>query len=262
VNTIDLSILQMIAVFAVFAIPIILMAVLRLEVVRETLWSALRMTIQLALIGLYLKYIFDLNLLLLNAAWMIAVILVADYSILKQAGLKRNAFFLPIFLGTTIASVSITLLFVMGIIQPKPLYDARYLIPIFGMTLGNCMRGNIISLERFYGGLRKNEREHITNTLLGATLFESIRPFLKSSLLAALNPMIATMATMGIVSLPGMMTGQILGGSLPLTAIKYQIAIVVSIFSVMMIGSFLNIIITLSVGFDQYGMLRKEIFAD
>ena len=259
-NTIDLTNLQMLAIFGIFLIPLILIAVLRLGILRDTIYSALRMTAQLFLIGLYLKYIFDLNSLLLNAVWMIAVILVADYSILKQAGLKRNIFFTRIFFGTLFASASITLIFVMAIIQPDPLYDARYLIPIFGMTLGNCMRGNVISLERFYGGLRKNEREHITSMLSGATLYESITPFLRNALLTALNPMIATMATMGIVSLPGMMTGQILGGSLPLTAIKYQIAIMICIFSVMIVGSFINIIITLPVGFNPYGMLRKDIF--
>ena len=162
--------------------------------------------------------------------------------------------------GTAIASLTIASVLVLAIIQPDPAFDARYIIPIFGMTLGNCMRGNVLTLERFYSTIRENEKEFLTRQMLGATLLEAIQPYLIRSLRGALAPMLATMATMGIVSLPGMMTGQILGGSSPMTAIKYQIAIMVCIFTVTVIGALLNILLSIPKGFDKYHMLRQEIF--
>jgi putative ABC transport system permease protein len=128
------------------------------------------------------------------------------------------------------------------------------------MTLGNCMRGNIVALDACYGRLRSQRRVYQGDLLLGATRFEALRPFTQEALRASLAPMIATMATLGIVSLPGMMTGQILGGSSPIVAIKYQIAIMVCIFVVMALSAMLNLILTQRVAFDHYDRLREDIF--
>jgi len=96
--------------------------------------------------------------------------------------------------------------------------------------------------------------------MLGATLSEAVRPYMQKALQAAAGPLLATIATMGIVSLPGMMTGQILGGSMPVMAIKYQIAIVISIFSAMILASGLNLLFSMKIAFDDFGMLRGDIF--
>ncbi len=259
-TTIDLSVWQMVAVFGLLVLPLGLVAIFCRSLLWDAIWAMARMTAQLLLVGVYLKFVFEINSLYLNALWMLVALAVADASILKQARLRWRPFVLGTLTGTAIASVAVTLIFVMGIIQPEPIYDARYLIPIFGMTLGNCLRGNVIALERFYHGVRRNEREFVNRLLLGASRYESIQPFMKDALVAALGPMVATMATMGIVALPGMMTGQILGGSLPLLAIKYQIAIMICIFSVMVTGAVLNLVLTVRSGFDEFGMLRQEIF--
>ena len=128
------------------------------------------------------------------------------------------------------------------------------------MILGNCLRSNVLSLERFYSGIRKNENEFMTYLMLGANLREAVRPYLRDAVKAAINPSVATMGTMGIVSLPGMMTGQILGGALPMTAIKYQIGIMICIFVAMVIAAFLNILLSLPVAFDDHQRLKQNIF--
>ncbi len=259
-ETIELSWMKLLAMYTFLVIPLAMMVWLRLGVVRETLIAMLRMTIQLWLVGLYLKVIFDLNSLALNLVWILVMLAVANTSMLRQAGLVRRRFFVVTFAGTAVAIVSVTVLFVVVIIHPTPVYDARYLIPVIGMVLGNCMRGNVMSLERFYSGIRDNEAEFITYHMLGATLTEAVRPFMRQSLRAAVGPLLATMATMGIVSLPGMMTGQILGGSFPVTAIKYQIAIMLCIFSAMIIASILNLLFSMKIAFNNLGMLRQDIF--
>lgn len=97
---------------------------------------------------------------------------------------------------------------------------------------------------------------------LGATRFEAVRDFAKRSFVSAMNPTIASMATMGIVSLPGMMTGQILGGSVPLVAIKYQIAIMIAILASTVLSISLSIFFTVGKSFDKYGVMQKSVFAE
>ena len=128
------------------------------------------------------------------------------------------------------------------------------------MVLGNSLRANVVGLGDFYKSLRKDEHLYFYKLSLGATKYEALIPFAKRSFTAAINPTIATMATMGIVSLPGMMTGQILGGSVPLVAIKYQIAIMVAILTSTIISIGLSILFTVRFSFYQNGVLKKDIF--
>jgi UDP-glucose/iron transport system permease protein len=260
-KTIDLTPQDMLLMYLLLIIPLAFSFWLKLGNIREMIFAVLRMTIQLILIGLYLEVLFKLNSLPLNIAWIVVMLTVANASILRQSGLSFRRMFPLTFLGTAVAITLVATFFVVLVLAPTPLYDARYLIPISGMIMGNCMRGNVIAMERFYSGIRRNEKEFITYQMLGATLSEATRPYMRSALRAAVGPMLATIATIGIVSLPGMMTGQILGGSVPMLAIKYQIAIMLSIFCAMMIASTLSIIFTRKTAFDAYGMLRPEIFA-
>ncbi|MDY6823859.1 MAG: ABC transporter permease [Thermodesulfobacteriota bacterium] len=259
-ETIHLSEWELAAVYLMLGGPVAMMAWLRMGIVRETVYAVLRMTVQLWLVGIYLTVIFEFNAWWLNALWILAMLVVANFSILRQARLVWRRFFSATFAGTAIATAGVSLFLVFFIIRPSPLYDARYMIPIVGMVLGNCMRGNVLALERFYSGIRENEKEFITYHMLGATLTEAVRPYMQRALRAAAGPLLATIATMGIVSLPGMMTGQILGGSVPVTAIKYQIAIVIAIFSAMIMASVLNLLFSMKIAFDDFGMLKTDIF--
>ena len=130
------------------------------------------------------------------------------------------------------------------------------------MVLGNILRGNIISLERFYDSLLKRQDEYIYYISLGATLKEAIQPFMAEAVKAAINPFIATVATMGLVSLPGMMTGQILGGATPVVAIQYQVVILVAILIISVVSTFLVILFSLKISIDNLGRLKKGIFID
>jgi putative ABC transport system permease protein len=258
--TVDLSIPAMLAMYALLLIPLALFFHLRLGTARETLIGVVRMTVQLVLVGLYLKYVFELNNLFISLLWVAVMLVAANLSILNKAGLRRRYFFWRSLAGVAASTLLVSGWFMLIAIRPDPVYDARYLVPITGMVLGNCLRSNVLSLERFYSGIRRNENEFMTYLMLGATLREAVRPYLRDAMKAAVNPSIATMATMGIVSLPGMMTGQILGGSMPIVAIKYQIGIMICIFTAMVIATFMNILLSLPVAFDDHQRLRCEIF--
>lgn len=258
--TADLTFPAMLAIYAMMLVPLAIFFHFQLGIICETLLALARMTIQLVLVGLYLKYIFQLNNPLASLLWVAVMLVVANFSILNKAGLQRRLFFWRSLAGITASTLLVSGWFLLVAIRPEPVYDARYLIPITGMILGNCLRGNVMCLERFYSGIRRNETEFMTYLLLGATLKEAIRPYLRDALKAAINPNIATMATMGIVSLPGMMTGQILGGAMPTTAIRYQIGIMVCILVSMVIAAVVNILLSLPIAFDAYQRIKPEIF--
>jgi len=255
-----LTLPALLVTYALMLLPLALFVRLRLGLVRVTLVALVRMSVQLALVGLYLKWIFELNRPGVTAAWMGVMLLTANYDVLGKAGLRRRLFFSRTLMAIGASVGGTAAWFVLLSIRPDPPYDARYAIPIVGMLLGNTLRSNVLGLERFYGDIRRNEAEFETYLLLGAALDEAVRPYLRTAMRAAINPSLATMASMGIVSLPGMMTGQLLGGASPTAAIEYQIGIMISIFVSMVLAVLLNVRLTLSVAFDAYGRLRSEIF--
>lgn len=159
-----------------------------------------------------------------------------------------------------IGSLIVLLFFVLVVIHPEPLLSARYLIPVYGMILGNSMNANILAIERFYNSIKKEKREYLSFLALGGSEAESSHSFFVNAYRAALMPLIATMSAMGLVSLPGMMTGQILGGNLPMDAIKYQIGIMIMIFSSVSISSVLLLLMLRKKFFDRNGVPREEFF--
>jgi putative ABC transport system permease protein len=256
----ELTFTSMVWMYTMLLVPLAVFFHLQLGIIRDTVISVIRMSVQLVLVGLYLKYIFVLNNPWVSLLWVAVMLVVANLSILNKAGLKRGPFFWRSLIGVAGSTLFASGWFILIAIRPDPIYDARFLVPITGMILGNCLRSNVLSLERFYSGIRKNENAYTTYLMLGADRTEAVRPYLREAIRAAVNPAVATMATMGIVSLPGMMTGQILGGALPVTAIKYQIGIMICIFTSTVVAAMLNIRLSLPKAFDEYDRLSPDIF--
>ena len=250
----------LVAGYGLFIIPLGILLWAKVPLIGKMLIGAVRMTVQLLLVGFYLQVVFRLNNPWLNVAWVLVMLFVADVSILRGANLRIQKLALPLFIALLVG-ISIPLLFFLGVILHLPdLFDARFAIPIGGMILGNCLRANIIGLSRFYQSIARGEKAFSQALADGATLSEATKPYLQQTLQEALAPTLGTMATIGLVSLPGMMTGVILGGSDPMTAIRYQIAIMIAIFVGTAITILLGILLSRPVGFDAFGMLKKDIF--
>ena len=254
--TVDIGLGGLLAVYLLLFIPLWFNWRLKLGLNKELLWTVLRMSVQLLLVGYYLEYLFRWNRPGLNLLWLLVMLLVANVTTLKRSKLPVR----QLLLGETVASLggfgAILLYFMLMILQVKPWYDAAYLIPVGGMILGNNMRSNVIALERFYNGLHERQREFTALLLLGATPQEAARPFFAEALRATLLPQLATMGTLGIVSLPGMMTGQMLGGVSPLLAIKYQLAIMIAILVAMQLSAYCSLWLSSRSAFDCRGNLK------
>lgn len=260
-GAVDLSIDGLVIYYILLIIPLGLMLWLHIPMIGKALVSIVRMTLQLAFVGLYLQVVFKINSPWLNSLWLVVMVGVADFSIIRGCGLRLARFAGPLF-GALVAGTALPLLFFVGPLLKRPnLMDAQYVIPIGGMILGNCLRADIIGIRNFYESLKKGEKAFILSLAQGARLKEAILPYLRDACEAALMPTVATIATIGLVALPGMMTGVILGGANPLTAIKYQIAIMIAIFTGTAITVVLGILMTIRSSFTPYGVLDVASFS-
>lgn len=259
-HTEDISIWALSSYYALLMIPFGLMIWLRIPIIGKTLSAVARMTLQLLFVGFYLQIVFKLNNPWINGLWLVVMVVVADLSIVRGCGLKLRRFVLPLFIAL-VGGTAVPLLAFMGPLLHRPtLMDAQYVIPIGGMILGNCLRADIIGIRNFYEALRQREKIFLYALSQGARLHEAIRPHLRHACQAALLPTVATMATIGLVALPGMMTGVILGGADPMTAIKYQISIMIAIFTGTAVTVILAILMSVRGSFSPYGILDPLAF--
>ena len=197
-----------------------------LDVAKPLLVSSLRMVIQLFLIGLILVYIFSINHPLLVLLISLIMLLVAGREVSARQKYSIKGLW-SYGIGTCsmfVSSFAVSLFGLLAIIRAENWWDPRA-IPVLGMLLGNTMTAVALSIDRFTANVW-NDREIIeARLIIGETSRVAIKDIVRDSLRSGLMPVINSMAIAGIVSLPGMMTGQILAGNSPNDAVRYQIVI-------------------------------------
>ncbi|GAK84476.1 YbbM seven transmembrane helix protein [Vibrio ponticus] len=174
------------------------------------------------------------------------MLLVGSSSIVSKARLPKNKLLLPVISGLVVGLLPLLAFLCLSIIKPVPYYNAQYLIPLAGMLLGNCLSGNIIALQNLFACLEQRRDEYEAAISLGAAPKYATLPFVQEALQKSLAPSLASMSTMGLVTLPGMMTGQILGGASPVVAIKYQLMIMVAIFVMLSVSVAITLSLTIT----------------
>ena len=127
--------------------------------------------------------------------------------------------------AVTISTVFTTFVIMTFVVPVQPWYEPRYLIPLVGMMLGNALTGISLCLDRLMSELDEKRQEVECWLALGATAWEACRPHIRSAVRTGMIPILNSMTVVGIVSIPGMMTGQILAGAPPEQAIRYQIVV-------------------------------------
>ncbi len=257
---IDIPIWAMVVCYLLFIIPLGIGWYLRMGIARRLFIATLRMTVQLLAVGVALIYVFRWDNTLINISWIILSIGFATFSAINNSGLNYRVFAVPVFAALLLSAGSILLFFNGVLLQLDNIFTGQYLIILGGMLLGNALKGIIIGISDFYKAIHNNRNRYLYQLSAGASQMEALVPFFRDSLKASLNPSIASMATMGLVFLPGMMAGQIIGGSSPDTAIRYQLAIMVTIFVCITLSVALTIFFSISQSFDKYGNLKEEVF--
>lgn len=239
-------------------LPLLVFIYFRTRLLGPTVWAILRMTAQLSWVAFYLEYIFELNSLWVNSLWIGVMVGVSVFTTAQRSGLRWQYFLVPFTVATSTSLLLIDLFFLGFILKWDALWEARYVIPVSGMLLGNAIKHNIIGIRTYFQSLAKEENFYFFLLINQAQPRRALQPFIRESLEQALNPLIASMAVIGVISLPGMMTGQILGGSAPATAIKYQIMIMLFIFTGCTLNLILAILLSNTFIFDAYGRLKHE----
>lgn len=215
--------------------------------------SVARMFVQLTLVGAYLEFVFSTNNLWLNLAWIAVMLGVGASAIVGKAKLPRKVLFTPVVSGLVIGLAPILFILCWLVVQPTPIYSAQYMIPLAGMLLGNSLSGNIVALQNLYTAFDERNEEYQVAIALGAPPLFATLPFVRAAMQKAFAPILASMATTGLVTLPGMMTGQILGGASPMVAIKYQMMILIAIFVMMSISVTLTLQFSLRRSINENG---------
>lgn len=200
---------------------------LGLGVERRLAIAAGRMVVQLLLVGLVLQVLFGAASLAATAAVALAMVLFAGREAVARQE-RRLAGWWSYGLGTAamlLAAGVVTTFALTTQLRPDPWYDPRYAIPLLGMVLGNTMTGISLGLTILTGDLSAGRAGVEARLALGADRYQAMLPLIRKALRGALMPVVNGMAATGLVSLPGMMTGQILGGVAPVEAVKYQIMV-------------------------------------
>ena len=233
---------------------------LQLGIGGRLLWSAVRTVIQLSLIGFVLKALFASSSPWLVALMALIMLLAAGREVrARQRHPLRGGWGYGTGLSAMfISSFAVTVLALTVVVGPEPWYLPRYSVPLLGMMLGNTMNGLSLSLNHLTQNVRQNRAAIETRLALGQTKSEAVADIRHESVRTGLIPIINSMAAAGLVSLPGMMTGQILAGNPPLDAVKYQILIMFLIAGGTGFGTLAAVWITSHRLFDKRHRLRLD----
>jgi len=192
---------------------------------KRLLVAALRTVVQLLLVGLVLEWIFSVGRWQVVLLMVLVMTLIAGTAAVRRTDRRYRGVWLDSLVSMWASSWLIAAVALVGIVRPEPWHLPQYAIPLAGMILGNTLNGISLGLDRF-GDELDGKRDQVETLLaLGATRWEAARGPLRQAVRTGMVPTINSMMVVGLVSLPGMMTGQLLAGANPIQAVMYQIVI-------------------------------------
>jgi putative ABC transport system permease protein len=225
VNTIHLQATDVALATLLVLINAAASVLLHLQLHRQMLWAATRMVVQLLLVGLVLRFVFQaasppatlviVGLMLLAAAREVAV--------RPARRLKGLASYRIATIVVGLSSVATVVLALMTAIRPQPWYDPRYAIPLVGIVLGSVLNSASLGLDSFFESVSSGRPAIEAQLTLGATIHEALAAPIRNAIRRGMIPIINQMSAAGVITLPGIMTGQMLAGMDPIEAVKYQI---------------------------------------
>lgn len=226
----------------------------KVKMEKDIVISAIRAFVQLLAIGYVLTLIFDLD----SPIWIVLMVAlmagVASYNSGKRGRKVKNSYLISSIAIFATTAVTVLVLSGFGIIP----FQAQYIIPVSGMVVGNVMNGASLALMRLDDELKNNRMRVEAALSLGASPIQAASPALKKSVVTAMVPVVDRAKVVGIVSLPGGMSGMILAGASPLAAVKFQIVIMY-----MLLGSpFLTVAIVNLLAYRQYFNRQRQLLLE
>lgn len=233
--------------------------VLQLNMAKSILWTSLRGCCQLILLGLALDWIFSHP-----SPWIVLLIAVAMFLIASRTAISRCGYRFPgMLMQNSIAmGVSTFISLFIGlscIVHADPWYAPNVAIPLMGMLIGNTLNAVGLCLDRLLNDLKKDQSLIETKLSLGATRWEAALPTLSKSIQTGLVPIMNLMTVVGVVSLPGTMTGLVLAGTDALSAVKFQFLIIVLIMTCSILATSMTAMWTFHRFFNQSHQLNSGL---
>jgi putative ABC transport system permease protein len=256
---IPISNLQLVFSVSLVLITGLISALLKLGLLKSLIWGTIRAFVQLTLIGYVLTYIFALNNLIIIATVILFMCFVASREATRRVKNFPHQSGILSFLSLSASTFVVGVIVVVVIISPQPWYSPQVVIPIFGMLLGNSMNAIALALDRMYSEVHSHIDEVEQLLCFGATPWESVLDYIKNAVAAGMTPTINSLMVVGLVSLPGMMTGQILAGMNPQSAVRYQFIVMVMIAASVAIGCLLIVGLSYKKMFNEEMALIDEI---
>lgn len=234
---IDLSAGQVAVAAALIAINAAISLALKLGIERRLVVASVRTVVQLVLIGLVLDWVFAVRTwpVVLGLAAIMATI--AGIAAVRRTSRRYDGIWLNALVSMWASSWLIAGVAVVGVVRIDPWWEPQYAIPLLGMILGNTLNGISLGLDRLTEELVSGRDRVETLLALGATRWEAARDPIRSAIRTGMIPIVNSMMVVGIVSIPGMMTGQLLAGVDPMSAVEYQIVIMFLIASGTALGT-------------------------
>ncbi|MCA9554499.1 MAG: iron export ABC transporter permease subunit FetB [Myxococcales bacterium] len=233
--------------------------VMRLGLERKLAVASLRTVVQLLLIGQVLRHVFAFDHPLLVLAVLAVMIVAASRAAVNRPSRTFAGANLFALLTLAVTGLAITGAVTQLVIGVHPWYHAQYVIPLLGMLLGNSLTGLSLAMDHFLERLDARRDEVETDLALGATRWEAAKEPMAEAVRRGMIPMINAMMVVGVVSLPGMMTGQILAGQDPMGAVKYQIVVMFMLAASTALASMAMTWLMFRRLFDVQHRLRREL---
>ena len=200
-GVVDIGYVELFSASALMLVAGLVSWKLELGQTRRIVVSSVRCFMQLLAAGFLLTYLFEFQ-----TWWLVGLVP-------------------SVFMSLFVSSLVVGFIVVEGVVHADPWFNARQVVPIVGMIMGNAMAAVAVAIDRLFSDLDARASEMFSLTALGATPREAAAPSLKAAIGAGMTPVLANMSAAGIVTFPGMMTGQLLAGADPLSAAKYQIVV-------------------------------------
>lgn len=224
-TAIELDSFDLVLALGIMGITIALSLWQNLDLEKQLALGTGRSLLQLLVVGYVLDLVFALNNWLAVVGIILVMLSIAAITVRNRINLKIKGI-LPLVWLSLLSSTALTLGYIiLLIIQPPRWYEPQYLIPLAGMILGNAMNGAALAGDRLVSGIKQHRLEIETHLALGATPKQAIFSYQKEAVRTGLIPIVNNMMVVGLVSLPGMLTGQVIAGNSPLNAASYQILI-------------------------------------
>ncbi len=235
-------------------------AFFRLGLTKTLAYGAVRCVVQLTVIGYALGWIFAVDRPDLVMFIVAAMCAIAAFTATRRTPNVPGFPVLIAFVSLAASTYLVMVIVCAIIIRGEPWYTARIVIPISGMILGNAVSGIALAIDRLYSEVRSRKGEVEALLSLGATPWEAVRDCVREAIRSGMTPIINSLMVVGLVSIPGMMTGQILGGADPGEAARYQIVVMLMISAAAAFGSMLLVGLSFRRLFTDDDALKPEFF--